>query len=202
MSSIKEDLNEIKQSLKEEDLKKANKKIKMKFKWPFGWKQIMNRSKKKMDQILVFYLSIKGNVEKPRLVAIEEGNMVVVKGKPYELDPRAVWTLGKYKCLIIKEIDRRPVSNLDYIEIKRRGDATDSDEFLIKAAMKAVQLGPKKQVAKAGIAIVVVIIIGVMIYLFTQQGAAPVIANAAPQVVHYIPMSAQDIAAQVANGTA
>ena len=65
--------------------------------------------------------------------------------------------------------------------------------------MKAVQLGPKKQVAKAGIAIVVVIIIGVMIYLFTQQGA-PVI-NAAPQVVHYIPMSAQELAAQAVNGT-
>ena len=201
MSSIKDDLAEIKRSLKEEDLKKANKKIKMKFRWPFGWGGVMRRSKRKMDQILVFYLSIKGNMEKPRLVAIEEGNMVIVKGKPYELDPRAVWTLGKYKCLIIKEIDRRPVSNLDYIEIKRRGDSTDSDEFLIKAAMKAVQLGPKKHVAKAGIAIVVVIIIGVMIYLFTQQGAAPAIANAAPQVVHYVPLSAQELAAQALNGT-
>ena len=202
MSSIKDDLADIKQSLKEEDLKKANKKIKMKFKWPFGWKRIMNRSKKKMDQILVFYLSIKGNMEKPRLVAIEEGNMVVVKGKPYELDPRAVWTLGKFKCLIIKEIDRRPVSNLDYIEIKRRGDSTDSDEFLIKAAMKAVQLGPKKHVAKAGIAIVVVIIIGVMIYLFTQQGAPAQVVSNAPQVIHYIPVAAQDLAAAVVNGTA
>ena len=201
MSSIKEDLAEIKQSIKEEDLKKANKKIKINFRWPFGWGGVMRRSKRKMDQILVFYLSIKGNMEKPRLVAIEEGNMVIVKGKPYELDPRAVWTLGKYKCLIIKEIDRRPVSNLDYIEIKRRGDSTDSDEFLIKAAMKAVQLGPKKQAAKAGIAIVVVIIIGVMIYLFTQQGAPPPVVSNAPQVIHYLPVAAQDIATQLANAT-
>ncbi len=46
--------------------------------------------------------------------------------------------MGKYTCQIIKGIDRRPVSNLDYAEIQKRGDSTDSDEFLIKAALQAV----------------------------------------------------------------
>ena len=71
--------------------------------------------------------------------------MVIIQNRPYEVHPRSFWRMGKYTCQIIKGIDRRPVSNLDYDEIRKRGDSTDSDEFLIKAAMQAIIGGIKKK---------------------------------------------------------
>jgi len=73
---------------------------------------------------------------------------------------------------------------LDYVEIKRRGDATDSDEFLIKTAMRAVQLGSKKPIKVAAV-ILVVVIIGVVVYLMATAlpGAPAVAAAVVPQVV-------------------
>lgn len=139
---------------------------KKQFKIPRRWNSMMKRSKKSRGQILVFYLNIKSEIESPRLYPIYSGNMVIIRNKPYEVDPRAFWTWGKYKCLFIKEIDRRPVSNLDYSEIKQRGDATDSDEFLIKAAMKAMYGGVKKPLSKAGLialGIIAAVIVGFVI---------------------------------------
>lgn len=142
------------------------------FKVPFKWNSIMKKSKKKRNLILVFYLNIKNEIEPPRLHPIYSGNMVIIKNRPYEVDPRAFWSLGKYKCLLIKEIDRRPVSNLDYSEIRARGDATDSDEFLIKAAMKAMYGGVKKQLGKGGLIAIGILVLVVIGFLFmTNKGA-------------------------------
>jgi hypothetical protein len=74
-----------------------------------------------------------------------------------------------HKVLIIKEIDRRPVSNLDLDEIRRRGDATDSDEFLIKAALRA-QTAVGKPMGKWVWIVVAVIIAGLLIFFFMQGG--------------------------------
>ena len=143
---------------------------KKQFKWPRKWRSAMRKSKKApSDYLLVMYLSIKGKIETPKLYPLYSGNMVIIRNKPYEVDPRAFWDMGKAKCLIIKEIDRRPVSNLDYDAIKARGDSTDSDEFLIKAAMKAfTQQQAKKPMNKAVIIIVAIIIIGAIIYLMAK----------------------------------
>ena len=183
-TNLLSEIQSLRAELKFGDLKRETIKKKKQFKWPFKWKATMGKSLRARDKVLVLYLNVKGDIEKPRLLPIESGNMVIVKNRPYEVDPRAFWRLGKYKCLLIKEIDRRPVSNLDYVEIKRRGDATDSDEFLIKTAMRAVQLGAKKPIKVAAV-ILVLVIIGVVVYLMaTALPAAPAaVAAAVPNTI-------------------
>jgi len=122
-------------------------KKKKKFRFPFKWKRVMKLANKKSRQILVWYFNRKGIIEPPRLHPLYASDMVIIQNHPHEVDPRAFWRLGKNQCLCIKEIDRRPISNLDYAEIKLRGDSTDSDEFIIKASMQAVIGGLKKKVA-------------------------------------------------------
>jgi len=142
---------------------------KKQYKFPFKWKRVMRQGIKKGRQILVWYLNAKGIIEPPKLHPIYSSDMIIIRNKPHQVDPRAFWRMGKYQCLLIKEIDRRPVSNLDYDEIKRRGDSTDSDEFIIKAAMQAVIGGPKKKpVNKTTLIIVGVIILVAIVYFMSQ----------------------------------
>jgi len=144
-----------------------------KWKLPFKWKGKAKAANKAIDRVLVFYLNIKGELEPPMVQPLYSGNMVIIRHKPYEVDPRAFWTLKigmkQYKLLIIKEIDRRPVSNLDYTEIKRRGDSTDSDEFLIKAALRAQTstLGGKS--TKMIVILLVLAVVGAGIYYFMKS---------------------------------
>ena len=151
------------------DTKKFLKKKKNKFKWSAKWRSIFKSSRKKRNQILVWFLNIKGEIEPPRLYPIYSSNMVIIKNRPYEVDPRSFWRMGKYTCQIIKGIDRRPVSNLDYNEIKKRGDSTDSDEFLIKAALQAI-IGSvqKKQMNKRVMIIIGVIILAAIVFFLSQ----------------------------------
>lgn len=148
------------------------------FKWPFQWKRKFRgtRSKKNNEKVLVIFLNKKNQVESPKYMPIFDGNMVVWRNKPYEFDPRAVWTMqgmkGNPQVYLIKEIDRRPVknkfgqkvyvdaavSNMDIEEIRERGDSTESDEFLIKAALKA-----QTSTAKKNFNIVMLVIIGLIV---------------------------------------
>lgn len=153
------------------EIKETNDKLgaKKQFKWPWKWKRMEKTALKTKEMLLVMFLNIKGQIEMPKLYPLYSGNMVIIKNKPYEVDPRAFWSFGKAKCLIIKEIDRRPVSNLDYSEIKKRGDSTDSDEFLIKAAMKALSTEQKKkQMNKAVIIFIILAIIGLVVFLLMK----------------------------------
>ncbi len=151
------------------DTKSFLNKKKNAFKWPIKWKQTFKLSRKKRNQILVLFLNIKGEIEPPKLYPIYSSNMVIIKDRPYQVDPRSFWRIGKYTCQIIKGIDRRPVSNLDYNEIRKRGDSTDSDEFLIKAAMQAViGAAKKKQVDKKIIIIIAVIVIAAIVFFMSQ----------------------------------
>ena len=143
---------------------------KKQFKWPWAKRTEMKDSLKKQDQILVFFISITNELLGPKLYPIYSSNMIIIKNSPYELDPRAILRFGNFKCIIIKEIDRRPVSNLDLDEIKRRGDSTASDEFLIKAAMRAITTTPtKKEMNKWVIAIIGIIILGALMFFFTRK---------------------------------
>jgi len=144
-------------------------KSKKKYKFPFKWLSIMKKGTNKGRQILVWYLNAKGVIEPPALYPIYSSDMIIIRNKPHQVDPRAFWRLGKYQCLLIKEIDRRPVSNLDYDEIKRRGDSTDSDEFIIKAAMRAVVGEPKKTtVNKTTMIIIGIIVFAGLIYFMSK----------------------------------
>jgi len=145
------------------------KKKKNKFKWPIKWVSVFKDSRKKRNQILVFFLNIKGEMEPPKLYLIYSSNMVIIKNSPYEVDPRSFWRFGKYTCQIIKGIDRRPVSNLDYNEIKARGDSTDSDEFLIKAALQAIVGVSKAKAMDKKVMIVIGIIVIAAIVFFVSQ---------------------------------
>lgn len=154
------------------DTKKFVNDKKKKFKWPMKWKQVFKNSKKQKNMILVWFLNIKGEIEPPKLYPIYQSNMVIIQNRPYEVHPRSFWRMGKYTCQIIKGIDRRPVSNLDYDEIRKRGDSTESDEFLIKAALSAVagDFKKKKPIDKKVIIIGGLIAAAILIYFMSQGG--------------------------------
>ena len=161
------------------------------FKWPFKWRMKFNQTKKKIyeDKILVIFLNKKNEIEMPKFMPIFDGNMIVWKNKPYEFDPRAIWGIkgvrGHPRVYLIKEIDRRPVrnkhgklvyidasvSNMDIEEIRARGDSTESDEFLIKAAIKAQTVqSQKKTISWIAIIILIAVLGGVVWFLFGGGG--------------------------------
>ena len=162
------------------------------FKWPFKWKSKFKSAKRKRydDMMLVFFLNKKNEIEPPKFMPIFDGNMIVYKNKPYEFDPRAVWRVkgmkGTPQAYIIKEIDRRPVrnkhgqrffkdaavSNMDLEEIRLREDSTESDEFLIKAALKAQTSQTKKQVNIVVLVVIGLIAAGALIYFLFGSGGA------------------------------
>ena len=167
-------LLQIRQEQQIGEKRKETKKTKKGFKYPMAWKSKAGKSSKKPDTVLVFYLNIKGEIQTPMVVPIYSGNMVIIRNKIHEVDPRAMWSLKlgmkTHKVLIIKEIDRRPVSNLDLDEIRRRGDATDSDEFLIKAALRAQTAVAKKPIPIWVWILLGVIVIGVIAFLVLNKG--------------------------------
>jgi len=173
--SVRELLGKLVEDKEEKDKTVNTQKKKRKWKFPAKWKMQAKKAAKNRDAVLIFYLNVKGELEQPLVAPIYSGNMVVIRNKVYEVDPRSFWTLKigfkTYKLLIIKEIDRRPVSNLDWDDIRRRGDATDSDEFLIKAALKAQVTTTAKQVSKGIIFfILAAVVIGGIILLITSSG--------------------------------
>lgn len=159
------------------------------FKFPNSWLKRFKKSTKKgmEDLMLVFFLNKKNEIEAPKFMPIFDGNMIIWKNKPYEFDPRAIWTVQGVKknprAYLIKEIDRRPVrnrygrvvyrdaavSNMDLDEIRMRGDSTESDEFLIKAALKAQKEQVKKKMNLAIAIVIGIIVVGGIIYLLTSK---------------------------------
>lgn len=132
-------LNRI-QRLKKEiiKLKGMDKKTKKKFKMPKKLKALLKKKKKKPDYVVVQYLTMDYEV-RFKLCKIVSGNLVVIENKVHKLDSSKIWRLGKSSYYILREIDRNPVSNSDYQEVKGRGDDTDADVPLIKAVLGAVQ---------------------------------------------------------------
>lgn len=168
-ASVKELLSKLVEDKKQQERKLETKKVSKEWKWPSGWKGKMNRAGKQREHVVVFYLNIKGEIEQPMIVPLYGGNMLIIRNKVHEVDPRAFWIVKigfkNYKVLLIKEIDRRPVSNLDYSEIRRRGDATDSDEFLIKAALRAQTQQVAKPMNRTVAFIIGAIILGIVGYV-------------------------------------
>jgi hypothetical protein len=171
---IRELLNQISEEQKHGLQRADTEKKKKPFKWPGGWKSKANKASKKRDFIMIWYLNIKGEIEQPLVVPIYSGNMVIIRNKIHEVDPRAMWNwkvgMKTHKVLIVREIDRRPVTNLDLDEVRKRGDATDSDEFLIKAAIRAQTAATAKPIPMWVWIVVGIIVIGLLIFFFTQGG--------------------------------
>lgn len=189
--TIAERLKDLEGKVRLAEREKKSKKDTKEFKFPFKWRLKFNQTHKrpKNDMMLVFFLNKKNQMEAPKFMPIFEGNMIVYKNKPYEFDPRAVWTVtgmrGNPQAYIIKEIDRRPVRNKDgravYVdaavtnqdldEIRDRGDSTESDEFLIKAALKAQTNRHKAPINKGIIVVAGVIVIGLIIWFVSSGGS-------------------------------
>jgi len=164
------------------------------FKWPYKWRRKF-RKKSPDEKMLVIFLNKKNEIEPPKFMPIYDGNMIIWRNKPYEFDPRAVWRVKGMKKVpqvyLIKEIDRRPVmnkygkvvyrdaavSNMDLDEVRRRGDSTESDEFLIKAALKAQTSQVGKKANWLIIGIIILILIGVGIWFFTSGSGTQTIAS-------------------------
>lgn len=153
------------------------------FKFPFRWQfKFRSAKKKNAETQLVMFFNKKNEIEGPKFMPIYSGNMIVYKNKPYEFDPRAIWrikTKGYPMVYCIKETDRRPIANRsgqvyytdaaitnqDMEEIRKRGDSTESDEFLIKAALKAQTAQTIKSNWIIAAIVIGVIIIGVIWFI-------------------------------------
>lgn len=185
--TLAERFRKLEEKVKLQERGEETKKKTRQFKWPIKWRMKFNKSRKRgmEDLMLVLFLNKKNEIEPPRFMPIFDGNMIVWKNKPYEFDPRAVWNLRGIKrnpkAYLIKEIDRRPVrnrygkiifkdaavSNMDIDEVRARGDSTESDEFLIKAALKAQTSQVKKRINTAAMVIIAIIVVGgLMWFLF------------------------------------
>ena len=171
-SSVTAMLNELLEEKKTGEMKKDTAEKQKVWKMPRVWKGKIKKSSKNKEAVAVMYFTIKGELEL-LTVPIYGGNMVIIRNKVYEFDPRAIWTtkigMKFYKILAIKEIDRRPISNLDLDEVRKRGDSTDSDEFLIKAALKAQVQTTAKAVGKGIIILIAVVVIGGLLFFFFSR---------------------------------
>lgn len=150
-------------------LKSKDRKTKRKTKIPKKLKMLLKKKKKKPGYVVVEYLTSDYEI-KFKLCKIVSGNLVVVDNKVHELNPDKIWRLGKASCYILREIDRKPVSNDDYEEVRKRGEDTDADVPLIKAVLGAVQ--KNKALGEATnkntmviIGIVIAVVIGIVLFM-------------------------------------
>lgn len=145
---LKDRLEELEEEVRYGKQKRDTEKKKKEFGYPFSWKSKIKRSSKLKDKVLVWYLNSHGIIEPPKLVPVYAGNVIIIKDKSHEFDPRALCNVKMgvklYKALLIREIDRKPWCNLDWNRIKKRGDTTRNDEILLKMLRLAMVEKVKK----------------------------------------------------------
>lgn len=171
--TIKEQLEELKEKDELRDRREKTLREQEQWNFPKKWNKGFRKSTGKFadDKILVIVLNQKQELEPPVLVPIFSGNIIIYKNKAYDFDPRAVLTI-KYKkkivrVVLIRTIDRRPFCNLDWGEVRARGDGTDSDEILLKMVTKAMIEKQKKPFNKGIIVVIVIaVIIGIIFFLW------------------------------------
>ena len=161
---------ERRQAILERKIMEGKSKSKKPFKLPMGINRILKGGMKLNESIVTQYLTQKGEV-KFKVCKIISGNIIVVNNKAHELNPKHLWRCGKKTWYIHREIDRKPVSNEDYDDVKKRGDDTDSDVVLIKAVLGAM-MKPKKEVKKSWVVgIVIAIVVAFVMYILFKGGA-------------------------------
>ena len=141
----------------------------------FGKRAIMKKSLKKTDEILVFLLNLKKQIEGPILTRIYGGNFLVIRNRVYRFNPDRVFSFGKYKAEIAREFDRELVGIDDYQEVVMRDFASANpgarvnidDPVLIKALIQA-KLGEKPKTSLGGTKAIVIgiILVAVVIGFF------------------------------------
>jgi len=145
---LKDRLEKLEEEVKYGKQKKDTEKKKKELKYSFFWKSKIKRSAKSKDRVLVWYLNARGIIEPPMLVPVYAGNVIIIKDRSHEFDPRALCNVKMgfklYKTLLIREIDRKPFCNLDWNKVKERGDTTRNDEILLKMLRLAMVEKVKK----------------------------------------------------------
>lgn len=140
--SVREEIEFLKNKVQEQELKNTGV-DKKEFKWGWKAKSAANKFGKKVveNQILCDYLNKQGVWEGPVYLPIVGGNLIVYNNKGHEYRPREI-TFRKIgnktiPIYVIREIDRKPVSNRDWNAVKLRGDHTRNDELLLKMLLMA-----------------------------------------------------------------
>jgi len=184
----KEDMEKIKEEIeKEKQLQDKDKKKSKPFRWPWAKRQVMNRSLKKPDQILVFLLNLKRQIEGPILTKIYGGNFLVIRNHVYRFNPDKVLSFGKYKSVIAREFDRELVGVDDYQELvlqdwtsRNPGARVNIDDpVLIKALIQA-KLAEKPTLGGGKWWIIALVIVGVIAAFFLFTGKKTPVPTPAP----------------------
>ncbi len=131
-----------------------------------GLKKAKAKVKKNPDHVLVEYLT-QNYLVRWKACKIVAGNIIVVDNKVHILNPRLVWRDGKEVIYIVREIDRLPVSNIDYDKLIASKRITVNDAVIIKAIVGAIQKTGMPEQQKKMIIWIVIIGIGLLLgYVF------------------------------------
>ena len=159
----------------------------------FGKRGVMNKSLKKHDEILVFLLNLKKQIEGPLLTKIYGGNFLVIRNHVYRFNPHRVFSFSKYKAVIAREFDRELVGIDDYQELvtrdfmsKNPGGRVNIDDPVLIKALIAAKLSEKAPVAmNAKWIIIGLIALAAIIGFFMLSGGKkePVVTPTVPPVV-------------------
>lgn len=182
----KEEYENVKKEYLEDKSKKKKEKKPMAY-FKFGKKQAMNKSLKKPDQILVFLLNLKKQLEGPILTKIYGGNFLVIRNRVYRFNPDRVFTFGKYKTVIAREFDRELVGIDDYEELmiqdfssRNPGGRVNIDDPVLIKALIAAKLSEKPAVSGGMKWIIIVLaLIGLVVgfFLLTSKKDNPSVAG-------------------------
>lgn len=167
-------VSRLEERLKDAEARIDEKSTKRGMKFLNVFSKLGKRADKNSNIILVMYLTSKYQVEF-KVCRIVSGNIVVIDNKAHVIDPKNIWRHKKINWYILREIDRRPVSNRDYNLVKKRRDDTEADEPLIKAVLGAVQKkkGLDLQGKNIWIIIIIAIIAVVVFFTFFGGGGTP-----------------------------
>lgn len=154
------------EQIKLEGLSKDETTEKWKWKKPRKMNALEKKNAKKADHVLVEYLTQKQTVRR-LLCRVVAGNIIVVDNKVHIINPRCLWRDGKDVWYKIREIDRLPISNMDYDKLIKQKRITVNDAVVIKAIVGAIQ---KKELGKIKanwiIWIIVLGALAVLAYIF------------------------------------
>jgi hypothetical protein len=171
----REEYNRVKEEYDNEDKTPPKKKLTF---FKFGKKIQMNKTIKKSDEILVFLLNLKKQIEGPIVTKIYGGNFLVIRNHVYRYNPDRVFSFGKYKSVIAREFDRELVGIEDYEELVTKdftsknpgGRVNIDDPVLIKALIAAKLTEKQAPQMNSKWIIIVLAIIGLIVGFFLLTG--------------------------------
>lgn len=159
-------ISRIEERLKDAEARIDEKQTKKGLKFLKALKRLAKRADKNLDLVLVVYLTQKYQVLF-KVCKVVSGNIIVVNNKAHVLNPKEIWRHKKMMWYIIREIDRRPVSNRDYDKVKKRKEDTEADAPLLKAVFGALQKKKGLDLQGKNIWIIIIVVIVAAVVFFT-----------------------------------